>query len=167
MATSEGGNNFSLSAPCHTLGMCLSLVVVAVVFHWIPVNIDLSFSGPREMTWESIVLLVALIVYTAFYSLGVAPTSWVGTEFLPLEVRALGTMVNTVTCCGSGAFGFYAGFCSLGWLFVTLCYAEVHNMPLESVREIYTDGFGVKKAKEIQKQLKQMRQDEELNRQAK
>ncbi|PYI15549.1 myo-inositol transporter [Aspergillus violaceofuscus CBS 115571] len=165
------------------LGMSLSLVVVAVVFHWIPVNSDLSFSGPREMTWASIVLLVALIIYIAFYSSGVAPISWVGTEFLPLEVRALGTMVNTVTCWGcniiisstflsmmkgmtpSGAFGFYAGICFLGWLFVVFCYAEVHNMPLESVREIYTDGFGVKKAKEIQGQLKQMRQDEELAKQ--
>ncbi|PYI08963.1 hypothetical protein BO78DRAFT_309487 [Aspergillus sclerotiicarbonarius CBS 121057] len=142
------------------LGMSLSLVVVAIAFHWIPVNSDLSDTGPREMTWASVLLLVALIVYIAFYSAGVAPISWVGTEFLPLEVRALGTMVNTVTCWGcniiisstflsmmkamtpSGAFGFYAGICFLGWIFVIFCYAEVHNMPLESVREIYTHGFG-------------------------
>ncbi|RAH51825.1 hypothetical protein BO85DRAFT_473117 [Aspergillus piperis CBS 112811] len=142
------------------LGMSLSLVVVAIAFHWIPVNSDLSVTGPHEMTWASILLLVALIVYIAFYSAGVAPISWVGTEFLPLEVRALGTMLNTVTCWGcniiisstflsmmkamtpSGVFAFYAGICFLGWLFVIFCYAEVHNMPLESVREIYTHGFG-------------------------
>ncbi|OOF92365.1 hypothetical protein ASPCADRAFT_152903 [Aspergillus carbonarius ITEM 5010] len=161
------------------LGMSLSLVVVAVAFHWIPVNSDLSDTGPREMTGASILLLVALIFYIAFYSAGVAPISWVGTEFLPLEVRALGTMVNTVTCWGcniiisstflsmmkamtpSGAFGFYAGICFLGWIFVIFCYAEVHNMPLESVREIYTHGFGVKHAKRLQRELQEARRNEQ------
>ncbi|KAE8321083.1 hypothetical protein BDV39DRAFT_197927 [Aspergillus sergii] len=125
--------------------LCLSLVVAST----------------REMGWPNILLLVSLIVYIAFYSAGVAPISWVGTEFLPLEVRALGTMMNSVTCWGSniiilstflsmmegmtpsGTFGFYAGICFLGFIFAIFCYAEVHNMPLESVREIYNHGFGV------------------------
>ncbi|EHA25124.1 hypothetical protein CBS63078_7368 [Aspergillus niger] len=161
------------------LGMSLSLVVVAIAFHWIPVNSDLSVTGPHEMTWASILLLVALIVYIAFYSAGVAPISWVGTEFLPLEVRALGTMLNTVTCWGcniiisstflsmmkamtpSGVFAFYAGICFLGWVFVIFCYAEVHNMPLESVREIYTHGFGVRHAKRLQRELREARANEQ------
>ncbi|KAK1141334.1 hypothetical protein N8T08_009125 [Aspergillus melleus] len=160
------------------LGMSLSLVVAAIAFHWIPVTHDLTVAETREMGWANIVLLVALIVYIAFYAAGVAPIAWVGTEFLPLEVRALGTMMNTVTCWGcniiisstflsmmkamtpSGAFGFYAGICFAGWLFVIFCYAEVHNMPLESVREVYMHGFGVKHAKKLQREMKEARRRE-------
>ncbi|QMW35557.1 hypothetical protein G4B84_011048 [Aspergillus flavus NRRL3357] len=121
--------------------ICLSLVVASVAFHWIPVNHDLTAVETREMGWPNILLLVSLIVYIAFYSAGVAPISWVGTEFLPLEVRALGTMMNSVTCWGcniiisstflsmmkgmtpSGTFGFYAGICLLGFIFAIFCYA--------------------------------------------
>ncbi|KAE8131318.1 myo-inositol transporter [Aspergillus pseudotamarii] len=159
--------------------LCLSLVVASVAFHWIPVNHDLTAVETREMGWPNILLLVSLIVYIAFYAAGVAPISWVGTEFLPLEVRALGTMMNSVTCWGcniiisstflsmmkgmtpSGAFGFYAGICFLGFIFAIFCYAEVHNMPLESVREIYNHGFGVKYARKVQKELLEARISEE------
>ncbi|KAE8144506.1 general substrate transporter [Aspergillus avenaceus] len=161
-------------------GMCLSLVVAAIAFHWIPVNHDLTAAEPGDMGWASILLLVSLIVYIAFYAAGVAPISWVGTEFLPLEVGALGTMMKSVTCWGcniiisstflsmmegmtpSGAVGFYAGICFLGFLFAIFCYAEVHNMPLESVREIYHHGFGVKYAKTVQKQLQEARRGEQM-----
>jgi SP family myo-inositol transporter-like MFS transporter 13 len=155
-----------------TLAQSLSLVVAAIAFHWIPVNHDLTVVQTQQMNWASILLLVTIIVYVAFFAAGVAPIAWVGTEFLPLEVRALGTMMNTVTCWGcniiisstflsmmkamtpSGAFGFYAGICFVGWVFVIFCYAEVHNMPLESVREVYRHGFGVKYAKQLQKEQK-------------
>ncbi|PYH40124.1 myo-inositol transporter [Aspergillus saccharolyticus JOP 1030-1] len=40
-------------------------------------------------------------------------------------------------------------------------------LPLESVQEIDTEGFGVKKAKEIQRQLKLLRHEEQLDGQAK
>lgn len=101
-----------------------------------------------------------------------ATIGWVGTELLPLEVRALGTMMNTVTCWGcniiiastfltmmksmtaSGAFGFYAGICFLGWIFVIFCYPEVKGLPLEEVRQIFDHGFGVKHARQIQKRAK-------------
>ncbi|KAL1869739.1 hypothetical protein Plec18167_007663 [Paecilomyces lecythidis] len=157
------------------LGMCLSLVVAAIAFHWIPVSSDLSAVQTTGISWAGILLLVTIVLYVAFFAAGVAPVAWVGTEFLPLEVRALGTMLNTVTCWGcniiisstflsmmkamtpSGAFGFYAGICFVGWIFVIFCYAEVHNMPLESVREVYSKGFGVKYAKQLQKEMKMAR----------
>ncbi|KAE8334656.1 hypothetical protein BDV24DRAFT_172181 [Aspergillus arachidicola] len=132
--------------------LCLSLVVASVAFHWIPVNHDLTAVETREMGWPDILLLVSLIVYIAFYSAGVAPISWVGTELLPLNVTCWGcniiisstflSMMKGMT--PSGTFGFYAGICFLGFIFAIFCYAEVHNMPLEPVREIYNHGFGVK-----------------------
>jgi MFS transporter, SP family, solute carrier family 2 (myo-inositol transporter), member 13 len=54
----------------------------------------------------------------------------------------------------SGAFGFYAGICGFGWLFILLAYPEVKNMPLESVQEVFAHGFGVKHAAKLQKEAK-------------
>lgn len=149
-----------------------------MAFHWIPISPDLTVQT-RDINWAGIVLLVTIIVYVGFFAAGVAPIAWVGTEFLPLEVRALGTMLNTVTCWGcniiiastflsmmkamtpSGAFSFYAGICFVGWVFVVFCYAEVHNMPLESVREVYTHGFGVRYAKKLQREMREARREEQ------
>lgn len=146
-------------------------MVAAVAFHWIPINQDLVVQT-QSINWAGILLLVTIIFYVAFFAAGVAPIAWVGTEFLPLEVRALGTMLNTVGCWGSniiisstflsmmkswtpsGAFAFYAGICFVGWVFVIFCYPEVHNMPLESICEVYSHGFGVKHAKELQRNMR-------------
>ncbi|KAI9146737.1 NADPH--cytochrome P450 reductase [Paramyrothecium foliicola] len=154
------------------LGMSLAMAVAAIAFNWIPISKDLQLQEGASANWASIVLLVTIIVYVAFFASGVATIGWVGTELLPLEVRALGTMMNTATCwsCNiiiastflsmmkgmtpSGAFGFYSGICFLGWIFVIFCYPEVKGLPLEEVRQIFEEGFGVKRAAQIQKQRK-------------
>ena len=53
----------------------------------------------------------------------------------------------------SGAFGFYAAICGLGWVFVLLAYPEVKNMPLENVDEVFAHGFGIKVAARLQKEM--------------
>lgn len=116
--------------------------------------------------------MVTIIFYVGFFAAGVAPIGWVGTELLPLEVRSLGTMVNTMTCWGcniiiastflsmmkamtpSGAFGFYAGICFIGWVFIVFFYPDISGMPLESIREVYSHGFGVKYAAKLQKEMR-------------
>lgn len=147
------------------------MAVAAIAFHWIPVSPDLKLQA-TSVNWAGILVLVTIIVYVACFAGGVATIAWVGTELLPLEVRALGTMMNTVTCWGcniiiastflsmmkgltpSGAFGFYAGICFFGWVFVIFCYPEANGLPLEEVRQIFSTGFGVKKANELQKTRK-------------
>jgi SP family myo-inositol transporter-like MFS transporter 13 len=156
------------------MGMALSLTIAAIAFHWIPVSKDLVLEA-QGINWAGVLLLVTIIFYVGFFAAGVAPVAWVGTELLPHEVRALGTMINTLTCWGcniiiastflsmmkgmtpSGAFGFYAGICGVGWVFIFFCYPEVHGMPLELVREVYNHGFGVKHAKKMQKEMKATR----------
>ncbi|KAK9413793.1 putative Major facilitator superfamily (MFS) profile domain-containing protein [Seiridium unicorne] len=83
------------------LEMSLTLVLCAIAFHFTPVYKDLVLEA-TSVNWVGIVVLVAIILYIAFFSGGVnvATIAWIGTELLPLEVRALGTMTNTVTCCG-------------------------------------------------------------------
>ncbi|KAF5577457.1 myo-inositol transporter [Fusarium pseudoanthophilum] len=153
------------------LGMALSMVIAAVAFHWIPISKDLVLQAD-SVNWAGIVVLVTINFYVAFFATGVATIGWVGTELLPLEVRALGTMMNTVTCwsCNliiastflsmmksmtpSGAFGFYAGICFFGWIFVIFFYPEVKGLPLEEVRKVFENRFDVKLAKQMQRDLK-------------
>lgn len=149
----------------------ISMLIAAIAFHWIPISKDLVLQAD-SVNWAGIVVLVTIIFYVAFFASGVATIGWVGTELLPLEVRALGTMMNTVTCWGcniiiastflsmmksmtpSGAFGFYAGICFFGWLFVIFFYPEVKGLPLEEVRKVFEDGFDVKLATQMQRDLK-------------
>ncbi|KAJ9655969.1 hypothetical protein H2201_008686 [Coniosporium apollinis] len=154
-------------------GMATCMLVASIAFKWIPVNHDLELES-GAVGWAGILVLVAIIFYVAFFSSGVATIGWIGTELIPLEVRAIGTMLNTVTCWStniiiastflsmmkgmtpSGAFGFYCGICSLGWLFVIFCYPECKGMPLEAIREVFSRGFGVKFSKQWQRENKHM-----------
>ncbi|PNP79752.1 hypothetical protein FNYG_06845 [Fusarium nygamai] len=147
------------------------MVIAAIAFHWIPISKDLVLQADA-VNWAGIVVLVTIIFYVAFFATGVATIGWVGTELLPLEIRALGTMMNTLTCwsCNliiastflsmmksmtpSGAFGFYAGICFFGWILVLFFYPEVKGLPLEEVRKVFENGFDVKLAKQMQRDLK-------------
>ncbi|KAL9109912.1 MAG: hypothetical protein Q9227_005435 [Pyrenula ochraceoflavens] len=157
---------------CTMQFMGLFLVAAAVAFHWIPVNHDLTLQENAKVGAPAIVVLVSMICYVGFYSSGMGNTAWLSSEFFPMEVRAMGTMMLTMTCWGanvivastfltqmenttpSGAFGFYAAICILGWVAVYFCYPEVRGMTLEDIREIFKHGFGVKKAREAQRQMK-------------
>lgn len=152
--------------------MGLALVAAAVVFRWIPINLsDLSLPPGVTIGWPAIVVLVSMVVYVALYSSGMGSTAWLSSEFFPMEVRAMGTMMLTCTCwaCNiivastfltqmenttpSGAFGFYAAICLLGSVAVYFCYPEVSGLALEDIRAIFQDGFGVKKARELRKRV--------------
>ncbi|KAK5256616.1 hypothetical protein LTR16_002853 [Cryomyces antarcticus] len=157
---------------CTMQFMGLFLAIAAVAFHWTPVNHDLSLKEGTKGGDPAIVVLVSMVCYVGFYSSGMGKTAWLSSEFYPMEVCAMGTMMLTMTCWGSnvivastfltqmenttpsGAFGFYAAICILGWVSVYFCYPEVKGMPLEDIREIFNHGFGVKYARQLQKQAK-------------
>ncbi|KAJ9609378.1 hypothetical protein H2200_005705 [Cladophialophora chaetospira] len=157
---------------CFTvLGMSICMLVAAVSFHFISINKDLVVQTDN-IGWPAALILVAIIVYVACFSSGVATIAWIGTELIPLEVRAIGTMLNTVTCWStniiiastflsimkgatpSGAFGLYSAICFVGWLFIIFCYPECKGMPLEAVREVFSTGFGVRYSKQWQRENK-------------
>ncbi|UNI15407.1 hypothetical protein JDV02_001942 [Purpureocillium takamizusanense] len=159
---------------CTVIGMSFSMALTAVAFHFIPVSKDLVLEA-KSVNWAGTLVLAMIIIYIGFYASGVATIGWIGTELLPTEVRALGTTMNTITCWGcnliiastflsmmkgltpSGAFGFYAGICFFGWVFLLCCYPEVKGLALEDVRQVFADGFGVRKAAAMQKELKAAR----------
>ena len=156
------------------LGMAICLLLAAISFHYIPIDNHTLVVQTDNVGWPGTLVLVCIIVYVAFYSSGVATIAWIGTELIPLEVRAIGTMLNTVTCWStniiiastflsmmkgitpSGAFGFYCGICFFGWVFVIFCFPEVRGMPLETIRDVFAHGFGVKYSKQWQKENKHM-----------
>ncbi|KAL4780049.1 general substrate transporter [Aspergillus varians] len=150
------------------LGMAICMIVAVIAFRYIPVDTKTLALETTHVGWPGTLVLVAIICYVACFSSGVATIAWIGTELIPLEVRAMGTMLNTVTCWStniviastflsmmktwtpSGAFGFYAGICFLGWLFVVFFYPECKGMPLEAIREVFSKGFGVSYSKKWQ-----------------
>lgn len=154
-------------------GMCACLVIAAVSFSYIPIDLHTLEVQSTSIGWPGAVLIATIIIFVGFYSSGVATVAWIGTEFMPHEIRAVGTMLNTVTCWStniiisstfltmmkgitpSGAFGFYAGICFFGWIFVVFCFPEVKGMPLEEIRQVFEHGFGVRYASKWQKENKQ------------
>ncbi|TKX19061.1 Myo-inositol transporter-like protein 5 [Elsinoe australis] len=154
------------------LGMAVCMAIAVAAFRYIPIDLATLTVTSNDVGAPGIIVLVTIICYVAFYSSGVATIAWIGTELIPLEVRALGTMLNTVTCWStniiiastfltmmksltpSGAFGFYCAICFFGWLFIMFCYPEVRGMPLEAIREVFSEGFGVKYSKRWQKEHK-------------
>ncbi|KAK5719445.1 hypothetical protein LTR15_007969 [Elasticomyces elasticus] len=154
------------------LGMSICMLIAAVAFHYIPIDLATLTVESDNVGCPGVLVLVTIIIYVGFYSTGVATIAWIGTELIPLEVRALGTMLNTVTCWStniiiastflsmmkgitpSGAFGFYCGICFVGWLFVVFCYPDVKGMPLETIREVFNHGFGLRYSKQWQREHK-------------
>ena len=94
------------------------------------------------------------------------------TDFFSMEVRAMGTMFITCSCWASnvivsstflsmmksmtpsGAFGFYAAICGIGYILIYFCYPEVSGLTLEEIGEVFKHGFGVKYARELRKERK-------------
>ena len=51
----------------------------------------------------------------------------------------------------TGAFGFYAGICFVGWILIIFFYPEVSGLTLEEIGEVFKHGFGVRYARQLRK----------------
>lgn len=107
--------------------------------------------------WSAIVLL-SMIVFVASYATGLGNVPWQQGELFSLEVRGLGTSLATATnwsanllinstylslmakITPAGAFGFYAGLCVLGYIFVVFCFPELAGLSLEEVTAVFRGG---------------------------
>lgn len=54
----------------------------------------------------------------------------------------------------SGAFGFYAAICGVGWVLIYFFYPEVSGLTLEEIGEVFRHGFGVSYARQLRKKRK-------------
>lgn len=156
-------------------GMMVSLIVCAVAFHFI----DIRFLGPGETqvfnggfsSW-GIVIIVFIIVYAAFYALGIGTVPWQQSELFPQPVRGVGTSYCTATnWAGSlviastfltmlenitptGTFILFASLAAISCLFVYFCYPELSGLELEEVQTVLADGFNISASKKLSKQRK-------------
>lgn len=76
------------------LGMAICMLVASVSFHYIPIDLNTLELKTDEVGWPGDLVLVCIIIYVACFSSGVATIAWIGTELIPLEVRAVGTMLS-------------------------------------------------------------------------
>ncbi|KAJ5864900.1 uncharacterized protein N7529_006816 [Penicillium soppii] len=153
-------------------GMSVGMIAVAVAFRWIPINMETMEVATTGIPPAAIAVLVFIIWFVVFYGVSVGNTAWMSTDFFPLEVRAIGTMWLTCSNWGSnviisstflsmmkawtpsGAFGFFAAICGLGYIWLYFFYPEVSGLVLEEVKEVFEHGFGVKYARELRKERK-------------
>ena len=56
----------------------------------------------------------------------------------------------------SGAFGFYAGLCLLGCIFVACCFPETAGLSLEEVQMVFRNGFGVRESARLRKERQEV-----------
>lgn len=157
-------------------GMMVSLIVCAIAFHFL----DIKFvgGGAAEVAnggfsaW-GIVIIVSIIVYAAFYALGIGTVPWQQSELFPQAVRGIGTSYSTATnWAGSliiastfltmlqnitptGTFSLFAAFAAVSTVFCYFCYPELSGLELEEVQMILKDGFNIKASKVLAKKRKQ------------
>ncbi|KAF8179882.1 general substrate transporter [Pholiota molesta] len=157
-------------------GMVFGLTLASISFHYLTRQTggNLVDGTAYSTTWSALVL-VSMIVFVASYATGLGNVPWQQGELFSLEVRGIGTSLATATnwagnlLIGStylslmakitpaGAFGFYAGMCLLGWLFVLACFPETAGLSLEEVKLVFRNGFGIKKSQELRKRKQEIR----------
>ncbi|KAI0772905.1 general substrate transporter [Trametes elegans] len=164
-------------------GMIVGLVLASISFHFLTRKTggDLVDGTQYSSTWSAIVL-VAMIFYVASYATGLGNVPWQQGELFGLEVRGIGTSLATTTnwagnlligatylslmdrITPAGAFGFYAGLCLLGWLFVVFCFPETAGLSLEEVRLIFRAGFGIRESEKLRKEKRALQVREKAER---
>ncbi|TIB16773.1 hypothetical protein E3P92_01201 [Wallemia ichthyophaga] len=150
-----------ISAPM----LVVSLTFASICFHFLTQETGGHFVDGHDYprVWSALVL-VAIVLYVLFYAVGLGNVPWQQGELFTLEYRGIGTslataanwscnllisltylsLINTITA--AGAFGFYAGLCFLGTLFVIFCYPDLTKLSLEEVQDVFA-GKGFKDAR--------------------
>ncbi|AEY98027.1 FAFR343Cp [Eremothecium gossypii FDAG1] len=154
-------------------GMTTAMTVCAIAFHYIKTEVDGEKLKPvGESNAWGIVVVIFIIVYAAFYALGIGTVPWQQSELFPQPVRGVGTSFATATnWAGSmviastfltmfknitptATFGFFAGISVISLVAVYLCYPELSGLELEEVQFVLKDGFNIKASKALAKKRK-------------
>lgn len=156
-------------------GMTLSLAMCAIAFHFMGITFEGNDAVVENGGFSSwgIVIIVFIIVFAAFYALGIGTVPWQQSELFPQNVRGIGTSYATATnwtgslviastfltmlqnITPTGTFAFFAALSFLSTIFCYFCYPELSGLELEEVQTILTDGFNIKASKALAKKRKQ------------
>lgn len=163
-------------------GMVFGLALASIAFHYMTIHTggNLTTGVQYPQGWASIVLL-SMIIFVASYATGLGNVPWQQGELFSLDVRGIGTSLSTATnwaanlligstylslisaITPSGAFGFYAGLCFLGWLFCVCCFPDVSGLSLEEVQRVFKAGYGIKESERLKRAKREILGKEKLN----
>ncbi|KAI6039161.1 general substrate transporter [Pisolithus marmoratus] len=160
-------------------GMVFGLTLASIAFHYMTTGTggNLVTGAQYSHGWAGIVLL-SMIIFVASYATGLGNVPWQQGELFSLDVRGIGTSLSTATnwaanfligstylslmsaITPSGAFGFYAGLCLLGWLFCVFCFPDVSGLSLEEVQNVFKDGYGIRESERLRRVKREILQRE-------
>ena len=63
----------------------------------------------------------------------------------------------------SGAFGFYAGLCFLGLVFVVFCFPETAGLSLEEVQMVFRRSFGIRESDRLRRIKMEMKARDDVS----
>lgn len=149
--------------------MTTALLLCALAFYALNLNLSANTNDNSESTNPtnsagSLLIVLALTVYTASYACGIGTIPWQQSELFPLSVRSLGSALATATNWASNfmigltflplmqsispgwTFVLYAAVCGAGWVSVWLIYPEMSGLGLEDVRGLLAEGWGVRES---------------------
>ena len=148
-----------------------ALVFAAICFGFLPVKEDGALSmhiPPGRKVWTYLVI-VAILVFVLAYGFGIGNVPWQQGELFAIETRAMGTSIATAVnwscnliigatylslvraATSSGAFGFYAGLCAIGFVFCLCCFPDTRQLSLEEVHVIFRGSWGIRAADELRR----------------
>ncbi|EDO16287.1 hypothetical protein Kpol_1053p24 [Vanderwaltozyma polyspora DSM 70294] len=161
-------------------GMTGSLVVCSIAFHFIGITFngnDAQVVHTGFSAW-GIVIIVFIIVFAAFYAIGIGTVPWQQSELFPQNVRGAGTALATATNWSGnliisstfltmlqnisppGTFALFASFSAVSTVLTYFCYPELAGLELEEVQAMLTDGFNVKASEQLAKKRRQQNEAE-------
>ncbi|CAL9191835.1 unnamed protein product [Musa hybrid cultivar] len=123
------------------------------------IGLTMADHSQQTLPWALGLCIASLLLFVAFFSVGLAPVTWVySSEIFPLRLRAqgasMGVAVNrlmngTVSMTFislykaitiGGAFFLFAGIAILAWIFFFFCCPETKGVSLERIEEVFSKG---------------------------
>ncbi|KAK4705429.1 hypothetical protein P7C70_g784, partial [Phenoliferia sp. Uapishka_3] len=166
---------YLIGAPICIAALCMA----SMCFHFMTIptggKLDTSLIGGYQYPSNWVIgMIMCMIIYLLGFcpSLGTVPYTTI--ELLPLEVRSIGTAIavswqwigNIVLSSTfltimnktgpAGSFGIYAVVIAIALVFVYFCYPEPSGLSIEETGELFTEGFGVKKANMMRRARQQV-----------
>ncbi|KAI5478844.1 MFS transporter, SP family, solute carrier family 2 (myo-inositol transporter), member 13 [Pseudohyphozyma bogoriensis] len=149
-------------------GLITGLIWAAISFHFL--TKDTNNRIIDGYTYNSAIagsLLGAICLFVACFGTTLSHINWYQSEFLALEIRALGSAISTTlqwianliisvsylsmldTITPTGTYSLFLAFCVIGYIFVWFCYPETKGLSIDETELLFADGYGVQKSIEM------------------